>query len=91
MSVRSFWDKESLSPRWISQKYYADPFLPYEEIVRMLDDLKPDIVFSYGSYIEHFFRFLIDTGASPACLASGTTARTPCPVNGATWSSTGSE
>lgn len=65
MSVRSFWDKESLSPRWISQKYYADPFLPYEEIVRMLDDLKPDIVFSYGSYIEHFFRFLIDTGASP--------------------------
>jgi phenylacetate-CoA ligase len=67
MSVRSFWDQQAATPRWISQKHYADPFLPYEEIVRILDDLKPDVVFSYGSYIEHFFRFLIDAGASP-CL-----------------------
>jgi phenylacetate-CoA ligase len=67
LSVRSFWDQKAATPRWIAQKHYADPFLPYEEIVRLLDDLKPDIVFSYGSYIEHFFRFLLDTGTSP-CL-----------------------
>jgi len=67
MAVRSFWDQAAATPRCIAQKHYADPFLPYEEIVRTLDHLKPDIVFSYGSYIEHFFRFLIDTGASP-CL-----------------------
>ncbi len=66
VEVRSFWDRLVVTPKFVSQKFFADPFRSYEEIIATLDDLRPDIAFSFGSYAEHFFRFLADSGISPA-------------------------
>lgn len=55
-----------VTPAWVSRKFFADPFRSYEEIIATLNEVRPDIAFSFGSYVEHFFRFLADSGISPA-------------------------
>lgn len=65
LSVRAFWNERVVTPGWISRKYYADPFLPYEEIVDKMNLIRPHVAFSYGSYIEHFFKYLLDSGRQP--------------------------
>jgi len=67
MAVRAFWDRRLRTPAWISRKYFVDPLLPYEEVIRKLAEIRPHAVFSYGSYVEQFFRFVADSGISP-CL-----------------------
>jgi len=64
MAVRAFWDRKLRTPAFISRKYYLDPFVSYEEVVQKLQEIRPHAVFCYGSYIEHFFRFVIDSGVS---------------------------
>ncbi len=64
MAVRAFWDRRLRTSAWISRKYFLDPFLPYEEVIGKLAEIRPHAVFSYGSYFEHFFRFVADSGIS---------------------------
>lgn len=39
---------------------------PFAALVAKLNAFRPDVVFSYGSYAEQFFRFLVDSGTTPA-------------------------
>jgi phenylacetate-CoA ligase len=66
LEIRAFWDRLVVTPAWVSRKFFADPFRSYEEIIATLNEVRPDIAFSFGSYVEHFFRFLADSGISPA-------------------------
>jgi phenylacetate-CoA ligase len=63
---RRLWDQHVLLPRgWASRRVVA-PDLPPVAIAAALDEFRPDVVFSYGSFAEQFFRRLADTGQRPA-------------------------
>jgi len=65
-TARSFWDRKVKTPRFVAERHVIDPMQPYEEIVAALERLRPDVVFSYGSYLEHFARFVHAHGIRPA-------------------------
>ncbi len=58
LTVRAFWDQQVKTPRLVAQRHFVDPLEPYEKVVEALDRVRPDIAFSYGSYLEQFTRFL---------------------------------
>ena len=51
-----------LIPRWVNRTVFLSPDLPVEEVAARLTEIGPDVVFSYGSYAEHFFRTVADRG-----------------------------
>lgn len=58
--IRSFWDAATLTPRQLAKRYFLPVELPLEEVVREINSIKPNVVFSYGSYADLFFRSLAD-------------------------------
>jgi len=58
MANRAFWNRATLAPSWVARKFYLDPLQPYSVSAAELDRVRPDVVFSFGSYMEHFFRYL---------------------------------
>ncbi len=49
---------------WIPSRavrtHFVSPELSYEEIAARMNDVRPDVVFSYGSFAEHFARYILD-------------------------------
>jgi phenylacetate-CoA ligase len=62
---RRFWESKVGMPRFLVERHYLDPVEPYEKAVEALERIRPEVVFSYGSYLEQFARFLRDRGVSP--------------------------
>jgi phenylacetate-CoA ligase len=66
LTARSFWDRKVKTPRFVAERHFIDPLQPYEEVVAALERFRPDVVFSYGSYLDHFARFVHAQGIRPA-------------------------
>jgi phenylacetate-CoA ligase len=47
-------------PRAVMETHWAPCELPYEEIVQLLEKLRPDVVYSYGSFAESFLLHIAD-------------------------------
>jgi phenylacetate-coenzyme A ligase PaaK-like adenylate-forming protein len=58
--MRNFWDRQILTHHGIARRSFFSPERPFEEVVSQMNTVKPQVVFSYGSYAEEFFRFLAD-------------------------------
>lgn len=56
--IYDYWAANTLLRKTVAQRHFTTMDLPLEEIAKRINALKPDVVFSYGSYIEQFFRFL---------------------------------
>jgi len=58
--IRKFWDGQILTPRRVARRSFFSPERPFDEVVFQMNTVKPQVVFSYGSYAEEFCRFLAD-------------------------------
>lgn len=58
--MRRFWESQILTHRSIARRSFFSPEKPFGEVVSQMNTVKPQVVFSYGSYAEEFFRFLAD-------------------------------
>ena len=58
--MRKFWDRQILTHRSLARRSFFSPERPFDEVVSQMNTVKPQVVFSYGSYAEEFFRFLAD-------------------------------
>jgi phenylacetate-CoA ligase len=56
--VRKFWDRQILAHRTVARRSFFSPERPFDEVVSQMNRVKPQVVFSYGSYAEEFFRLL---------------------------------
>ena len=66
LAVRSFWNQKVKTPRLVAQRHFIDPLERYEKVVEALDRVRPDIAFTYGSYLEQLARFMRDRGLRPS-------------------------
>jgi phenylacetate-CoA ligase len=59
--MRKFWDHQTLTSLSLPRRSFFSPERPFDEVVSQINTVKPQVVFSYGSYAEEFFRFLADS------------------------------
>jgi phenylacetate-CoA ligase len=64
--VRAFWLARAFLPVGGIQRYHFSPEEPFEVIAEQINAIRPEVVSTYGSYAEHFFRFLADSQMSIA-------------------------
>jgi phenylacetate-CoA ligase len=60
IKLRAYWREYTLLPLSRSQHQTLSPDQPLDVVAERINDIRPQVVFSYGSYAEHFFRFLAD-------------------------------
>ena len=60
LALRSFWDAATLTPPQLARRHFVPVSLPLKEMVREINTIKPEVVFSYGSFADLFFRWLAD-------------------------------
>lgn len=60
LQLRRFWDERLLVPRRLAQRHYLASEEPFEKAAQLINDLKPSVVFTYGSYTDEFFRYAAD-------------------------------
>ena len=60
MTLLSWWDAATMLPR--AERSVLRPDQPFEAALERLRTLKPDVVFSFGSYADGFFRFVQSRG-----------------------------
>lgn len=63
-TLRKWWDERVWTPTGFVERTRFPVDRPFEELVERLADLRPSVVYSYGSYAERFFRWLEGTGAT---------------------------
>jgi phenylacetate-CoA ligase len=56
--TRKFYDSQVVTPRFLAERFYVDPKLPFDAVAEQIEQFRPDVVFSYGSYLEEFSRYL---------------------------------
>jgi phenylacetate-CoA ligase len=56
--LREWWSEWTVTPRRLATRSVVPPETPYEEVAARLRAEQPDVVYSYGSYAEHFARWL---------------------------------
>lgn len=61
-TMRKFWDSQIVTHRSLAHRSFFSPERPFDEVISQMNSIKPQVVFSYGSYAEEFFRFLKDRG-----------------------------
>ncbi len=64
LGLRRWWDRRVVVPRGLAHREQMSPDLPFEAWIERLGASRPDVVFSYGSAAERFFRWLAATGRS---------------------------
>jgi len=72
--IRQFFDSQVLTPRFLVERFFVDPKLPFDDVAERIRELGPDVVFSYGSYLEQFSRYLRNqrqTGGMPKLWVYG--------------------
>jgi len=58
--LRAFWESATLIPRRYRQSYVLSSEQPFDTVADRINLVRPKLIASYGSYAEHFFRFLAD-------------------------------
>lgn len=58
IASRKFYDRQVFTPRFIAERFFVDPKEPFDAIAERIEQLRPDVVYSYGSYLEEFSRYL---------------------------------
>lgn len=62
--LREWWDARVWTPTRLVRRASFPIDRPFEELVERLAEVRPSVVYSYGSFAERFFRWLEGTGAS---------------------------
>jgi phenylacetate-CoA ligase len=60
--LRDWWSEWTVTPSRLATRSVVPPETPYEEVAARLRAERPDVVYSYGSYAEHFARWLASRG-----------------------------
>lgn len=58
ITARRFYDGQFLTPRFLVERFYTDPKEPFDVVAERIERVRPDVVFSYGSYLEQYSRYL---------------------------------
>ena len=58
LATRKFFDKQVFTPRFLAERFFVDPKEPFDAIAERIEQVRPDVVYSYGSYLEQFSRYL---------------------------------
>lgn len=66
LELRTWWDARIVRSERLADRLFLSPLLPMEEVVQCLAEVRPHVVFSYGSYAELFFRQARDRGLQVA-------------------------
>jgi phenylacetate-coenzyme A ligase PaaK-like adenylate-forming protein len=66
LRMRALWSEHTLIPARAAHHHFLGPELPLPAVVERMNEIRPRIVFSLGSYADHFFRYLSETGVSVA-------------------------
>ena len=66
IELRQFWDACTLTPRGLARRHWLSSAAPYDEAAEFINAVRPEVVFSYGSYAAEFFRWLADKRISVA-------------------------
>jgi phenylacetate-CoA ligase len=56
-SKRALWEAQTATPRRLAERYFLSADTPFELVARRLNELCPDVGYSYGSYAEALFRY----------------------------------
>ena len=62
LELRAWWDARILTPRGLAERNAVPAERPFAEVADRIDDLLPDVVYSYGSFADRFFRHLAGSG-----------------------------
>ncbi len=57
-TMRRVWAEYTLIPASTAHHHFFPPTLPLDEAVARFDLLRPRVVFSFGSYADHFLRYV---------------------------------
>lgn len=57
--LRGWWDEWTLAPRRLATRIVEPAETPYEALRDRIRTERPDVVYSYGSFGEHFARWLV--------------------------------
>jgi phenylacetate-CoA ligase len=60
--LREWWNEWTIAPRGLASRVVEPAETPYEHALHRLRAERPDVVYSYGSYGEHFARWLAARG-----------------------------
>jgi phenylacetate-CoA ligase len=60
--LREWWSEWTVTPSRLATRSVVPPETTYEEVAARLRAERPDVVYSYGSYAEHFARWLSARG-----------------------------
>jgi phenylacetate-CoA ligase len=58
--LQDFWKTNTVLRQSVADRQTITMDLPPEKIVDRMNEIKPQVVFTYGSYIDEFFRYLSD-------------------------------
>ena len=62
-TMRVIWSDQTLIPAHPPHHHFLRPQMPFELVAERMDEIRPRIAFSFGSYADQFFRWLADRGA----------------------------
>lgn len=74
LELRDWWDARILAPRGLAERNVIPAERPFAEVADRIDEIRPDVVYSYGSFVDRFFRYLNGAGrrlASPGVWVYG--------------------
>ncbi|MBI5395357.1 MAG: phenylacetate--CoA ligase family protein [Verrucomicrobia bacterium] len=58
LAVRAFWDRATILPPKFVDRHFFAPEAPLEKALETINAIKPQVIFSYGSYADIFARWL---------------------------------
>ncbi len=62
LELRAWWDARILAPRNVAERHTVPAERPFDEVADRIDEISPDVVYSYGSFADRFFRHLAGAG-----------------------------
>lgn len=62
LDLRDWWDARILVPRGLAERNVIPAERPFAEVADRIDEVRPDVVYSYGSFADRFFRHLSGSG-----------------------------
>jgi phenylacetate-CoA ligase len=62
LDLRAWWDARILAPRGLAERNVIGAERPFAEVADRIDEVRPDVVYSYGSFADRFFRHLAGSG-----------------------------
>jgi phenylacetate-CoA ligase len=63
---RALWSEQTLIPRKAGHYHHLPASAPFADALARLDEVRPRVVFSFGSYVDQFMRTLAASGETAA-------------------------